>query len=858
MAVHQPGHRRKRLRASDAAEKASQSGDDQPKRRRVSNSHAISKAVAANTSEDPTESAKHTIPALREEETRNQGSWSLSPLAGGRYSSLDPLMTLDEAYLFIGLETAVQVLATSTNRVLRSLQVRGGQKVVGFRLCPVHEEVIYIFTPSSVSKWNWNSGQQLDGWKTNDATIAVDVPWVEEENEVFSYNLKSKGGKRQIVVCSIDKKSSTGVVVLETKELINKIQVVNSGKVIIASDGHRLFWGSGRTSDPINLVLGEANGSLLIFQDILNTLFGRNGDKKAAPRKLHWHRGPVSAVRWSTDGNYVVSGGNEPVLVIWQLDTGRKHTVPHLSSPISNIVVSPRGTSYVVQLADNSTGIFSTREIGSSVNIVGLQVSADGSKDLAGKRSTGAVAVLHPQHPEQLLVVVPSSHHLNQQSTGCSNSAVLQTYDIRANYHIARQALARTNTTTLNIGPEGSPIVTPDVQNMGILHDGNWLATVDSWSPRPHDVEAFVDKSSSRSATTLPLETYLKFWKWNPSASHWQLVTRIDGPHFKHDRHSPVLALLARPCCQEFVTIGADASLRFWCPAASHRASLEKKSSEFRHNTWKQRNSIDLTAYLRNASTSLKEACISFSEDGSVLAVCLPSESTVNAGLILLIDARACTVHYQRAGVFSGTPCSVNFLGRHLIVSSTKSVVVWDTVDDFVNCVRVFKSNDATDTPLVAANPRNQTFAITSTIVDDTNIAHPMKRGAKCRVQVYSIASLSLVFQDALGNTPLALLPDIYSGDYIILGSAATVQRVTCSDKASRQSMQPLDVASQLDTGLSSIFSQGHERASTRAIEDDRPSSHTKALSHVFDAPSFSLPPVGALFRSVVESLQSN
>lgn len=525
--------------------------------------------------------------------------------------------------------------------------------------------------------------------------------------------------------------------------------------------------------------------------------------------------------------------------------------MPHLSSPIFNVLVSPQGTSYIVQFADNSISIFSTRELGSAVSIVGLQVGVESNKDLVSKYSNEA-ALLHPQHPEQLLVVVPASHQPSQQSSNC---AVLQTYDIRANCHIARQALARTNTTTLSVGPEGSPIVAPHVRNMDILQNGKWLATVDVWSPNAQDVEALVDKASGRASAALPMEIYLKFWKWDHSASTWQLVTRIDGPHFKNESHRPVLGLVSRPCTQEFVTIGADAFLRFWCPAVSHRASL-KNDSESRHDTWKQRSSLDLSAYLRSTSAPLRDVCVTFSEDGSVLAACFPSDSTANAGLILLINVRDCSVHYRRTGVFSGTPSSIKFLGRHLIVASTGSVVVWDTVDDFVKPFRLSKSSGSKATPLLAANPRNQTFAIASTEFDDANSS---KRGSGFNIQIYNIASLSLVFQGPLGSPPLTLLSDVYSGDYIVLDLAASVQRISCSDKASQKSIQPLDVTAQLNTGLASIFSRGQERAPTQAIEASGPSSQSKALSNVFgDAPSFSLPSLGVLFRSVVDTLQNN
>ncbi|KAK2068193.1 hypothetical protein P8C59_002850 [Phyllachora maydis] len=41
---------------------------------------------------------------------------------------------------------------------------------------------------------------------------------------------------------------------------------------------------------------------------------------------LHWHRTCVHSVKWSRDGNYLVSGGEESTLVLWQMDTGPKYT----------------------------------------------------------------------------------------------------------------------------------------------------------------------------------------------------------------------------------------------------------------------------------------------------------------------------------------------------------------------------------------------------------------------------------------------------------------------------------------------------------------------------------------------------
>lgn len=359
-------------------------------------------------------------------------------------------------------------------------------------------------------------------------------------------------------------------------------------------------------------------------------------------------------------------------MVLWQLDTGRKQYLPHLSSAICNIVVSPTGNSYAVKLADNSVMVLSARELQPYATIIGLQLLPKMGKFKDTAPCDTTAAVLHPQFPDQLLVAVPSSRQNTQDGHCLASSPVLQTYNILTNKHISRQALARTNTTILKISPEGSEITTPDIKHLSVSQDGKWMATVDSWSPFPQDTKALGLGFSGDSRTRNHEETFLKFWKWNKSSSLWELVTRIDGPHFSGYGPAPVLGLASRPHSNEFITIGADAILRIWCPNQKPRSGLKTGPDVVQQlETWKCRNTIDLKGNIGfNKAGHLDAACFTFSEDGSVLAVCLPSESIEKPNIALLIDAQQCTIHYSRAGAYRGDPCAVKFLGRHLIIAS--------------------------------------------------------------------------------------------------------------------------------------------------------------------------------------------
>lgn len=263
---------------------------------------------------------------------------------------MNTLLRLCHRYLFVGLETAVQIFGTSTSRLSRTLQMEAGQKIVSYRICPADQENVYIFTSSgSVTKWHWPSGKRLARWETGCTTFAVDVASIESASHptVLSFSVMAhKDGMRQVSIHVLGDTKLQGTVALQTNERINDVKVAHGGRVIVASDGRHLFMGTTITFElqnlesaqytwretilPVNatcshlresaptarntsvsleavdIVLGESGGSILIYQDVLNTLFakekGRDTEKKSSPRRLHWHRGPVKAVQWSKDG----------------------------------------------------------------------------------------------------------------------------------------------------------------------------------------------------------------------------------------------------------------------------------------------------------------------------------------------------------------------------------------------------------------------------------------------------------------------------------------------------------------------------------------------------------------------------
>jgi NET1-associated nuclear protein 1 (U3 small nucleolar RNA-associated protein 17) len=80
-------------------------------------------------------------------------------------------------------------------------------------------------------------------------------------------------------------------------------------------------------------------------------------EKRAPTSTLHWHAHAVSALTFTLNGAYLLSGGEESVLVMWQIHSGKREFVPRVGAPIDSVVVSrTQGgeEDYLLGLADGS------------------------------------------------------------------------------------------------------------------------------------------------------------------------------------------------------------------------------------------------------------------------------------------------------------------------------------------------------------------------------------------------------------------------------------------------------------------------------------------------------------------------
>ncbi|RDA92612.1 hypothetical protein CP533_0958 [Ophiocordyceps camponoti-saundersi (nom. inval.)] len=449
------------------------------------------------------------------------------------------------------------------------------------------------------------------------------------------------------------------------------------GSVVASDQNH---------SNIVDIIVGGARGIIYVYHDVVSRAqtAARDG---ISGNKLHWHRKAVHSAKWSRDGNYIISGGSENTLVLWQMDTSKQNFLPHLSGTVENIVVSEGGSSYVVHLDDNSAIVISTAELKPTTYVSGIQSAVAGvvPKDSLVRRcSTVADRVRRPV-PAAINSSEPSKLHIcvgnGYQSTmsGDFSAPLLQSFDLDTFTSVAKQALARTHPTEVNTTVKGFTIDEPRITHIAFSGDGKWLASVDEWKPAEDDLDHKLDEQIMRERH----EVYLKFWQVSDGGEPMTLVSRINDPHAT-SQPGTVLDLAANPTTSDFATIGSDGTVRLWRPRT--RKQVQDVTADDNAPSW---NCVWLIEVGASSDRELVtdaaggEACkaqgsIVFSEDGSTLFAAFGAG---DSGAVYVIDAAFGEAARMLDGLWSGQLHAIGVLSSFIIILSDE-LRVYDVVSD--------------------------------------------------------------------------------------------------------------------------------------------------------------------------------
>ncbi|KAJ1816268.1 NET1-associated nuclear protein 1 [Coemansia sp. RSA 2598] len=374
-------------------------------------------------------------------------------------------------------------------------------------------------------------------------------------------------------------------------------------------------------------------------------------DRSVLQKPMHWHAHKVNTVVFAADGQLMLSGGDEGVLVLWQLATDTKSFLPRLGSDIMGIAISPDQMLYALTLRDNTVRVFSALDRSLVSMLQGLKFAERGA----------AVGINMRGSPERIrlarklesdafttgLIVHPTSHALVLNG----DPGHLQVFNHTTDRHMASIEIVSFNRVG---GSTATDLQNPHVDIVQYSSDGTWMATVDSRGS---------DSAYGPSAT---VETYLKFWRLDTRDQKYKLVTRVDSPHARG-----VCALAFQPAPRRAqgrgdgllcVSTGRDGAFRVW-----ELESREGAGGAETHYIWICRNTVRFRG--------LQPRSAAFSADGSTLAVAF-------GGCVTLWDAATCTAPVCALVASAATPSltGVAFIGgsNFLAAWSRNRLDVWN------------------------------------------------------------------------------------------------------------------------------------------------------------------------------------
>lgn len=116
-------------------------------------------------------------------------------------------------------------------------------------------------------------------------------------------------------------------------------------------------------------------------EDQVMSAMGANDDEPTTST-LHWHAHAVSSLAFTPNGAYLLSGGREAVLVLWQLHSGHQEYVPRLGAEIEALTVLESNVAeggeqqVAVRLRDGSTVFVGSQRLKVVKTIAGLRSGA--------------------------------------------------------------------------------------------------------------------------------------------------------------------------------------------------------------------------------------------------------------------------------------------------------------------------------------------------------------------------------------------------------------------------------------------------------------------------------------------------
>lgn len=700
--------------------------------------------------------------------------WAVTMVSGGKpvmfpgHLSFPAVSSIDGKHSIVILAHQLRVYFLQTRQCIRTVEIDVSD-AVAVSLDPGNENQLVFFTPSSVFYVNWQ--EKLDNIVVAKQELEPALPGLTDvfyANEKFYLAITSK--QQQLSVVKVDREYAKTTILFQHDKVVHHAVSKNGQKLAVVLDTHTLaiFDLSCLLHDPelaqhaqqaVAATIEKHNApqrpaTCVAVSDDGVMAFGilsgaiqvaYTGFGKSHPAKqLRWHMDPVKALAFSHDQQFLVSGGNEKVLVFWHLDTDHPQFLPRLAGPIDRIFVdSNRPDHYLVALRVDEAGslapaheilTLSALDLISRLAVSPIRpnfVSAAKSLEAKLEKTSGTTELLKVDIKADItapVVVHPTTRHLY-----CATGPAIQAFDVVK----GEQAFVQHAAPQLSIGRVKSEhkVADPSVSQVAFTPSGNWMATFDSMPTL--DFDNLMLKNDTSYA--------LKFWKLSDAG--WQLALKVVDPH------GPGLDVGAvfSGVDESFTSVDVKGGVRVWKPKAANLANVTSHKNA-PATVWSLRRSSAPTAHVGRVA-----GC--YSADGSLLVVAHGFHLTA-------MDPRTLTP-VQFALPVSETPIEkVAIAGTHLVIASQLRLVSFDLVKGAPTEMAAKVVNAGVGN-LVAVDTSRQLIAVATNEYDRTS------RKLSGKLLVFSPENLQPVYS---GVYPQAISSvSVTSSGFVVVDSESRV-----------------------------------------------------------------------------------
>ncbi|KAL0052292.1 hypothetical protein WJX82_011440 [Trebouxia sp. C0006] len=468
------------------------------------------------------------------------------------------VLSPDGKYLLVAAASSVRVYSSVTAEIVHSLYGHT-QEVTAIVLHHGSNDLVYTASmDGAVKHWNFMSGQLLKSMTVGDPVVSMVIP----VGSNFAYLQCDWQAEQAGKMLFLDVTLGTLARYSLKLHFPSKFVVSQSGRFVATFFQHTVFvYSTERPAmaplklyhtrvftcvafDPTEerIAAGDVSGRILIWNSFK--------DKQVAVTTVHWHAHPVGCLCFSADGTLLLSGGEEAVLVIWQVDSGARSYLPRLGGGLHSITRSPLDSAcYVVSQADNTVRTVNTATMKVLVSVHGMRPPPRSVSEM--QSSSAAVLAGAAGH-----LVLPA------------HNSLLQFWDAARDCHVHRLQVAARNTVSLTQqdhelqgGVFGVPLE-PHVSHVAFSHEGSVMATVDV---RPNAGSLGSDEQS------------LRFWdrreggvQVNPNQEQpfYSTNTYLDDPH----RGGTITSLAYHPSRHMAATTSSNGDFKIWVRQEERRA----------------------------------------------------------------------------------------------------------------------------------------------------------------------------------------------------------------------------------------------------------------------------------------------